>query len=710
MLDNLNKEQIDAVICTEGPLLVLAGAGSGKTRVITRRIAYLVKEKGVSPYNILAITFTNKAAKEMKQRVDELLAGRTEGMIISTFHSACVRILRRQITKLGFSSNFNIYDTQDSLSLIKTVIKDLELSDSQFNPKSMLSHFGSLKDEMIGPEEYTDSHASNFYEKNIGRIYTEYQKRLKKNNALDFDDIISHTVKIFQNHGDVLAYYQDRFRYILVDEYQDTNKLQFVLIDLLSGRYRNLCVVGDDDQSIFMWRGADIRNILSFEKNFRGTNVIKLEQNYRSTQTILAAANDVIRHNEGRKEKKLWTEKKEGDKIRINRSENEYHESRFIVNEIRSLVEQGVYEYNDFAILYRMNAQSRSVEDAFLASGVPYKVFGSMEFYKRKEVKDVLSYLKLIYNEFDSVSFERAVSVPKRGIGNSSLVKIRTEAESKDISMLKVAESPDPGQFGAAQKKNLEGFAAFINDMRMKAETMKPSLLIGEVIENTGIIDEYMKAEPFEYETRVENIRELISIAIQYEKDGITTLAELLETVSLVSDVETTEGSERYVSLMTLHSAKGLEFPVVFICGFEEGIFPSERSALEQKLLEEERRLCYVGITRAMELLYLTCTKNRTIFGKTRYAMISRFFSDIDPGLYEYDEGSGTDRMHVFVPLENKNKGTDYQPGERVLHKRFGRGTVLNITKDGDDNILEIDFEGKGKRRLMEEYANLEKM
>lgn len=711
MLDNLNSEQKKAVLCTKGPLLILAGAGSGKTRVITRRIAYLVKEEGVDPYNILAITFTNKAAKEMKERVEDLLGGSAQGMIISTFHSACVRILRKEIQKAGYSSNFNIYDSGDSLGLVKSVLKDLELSDSQFQPKAILSMLGKIKDSMRSPEEYGSEHAVGYYEQKVALVYAEYQKRLKKSNALDFDDIIYLTVKILSENKHVLEYYQERFRYILVDEYQDTNKLQFELIRLLAGRHRNLCVVGDDDQSIFMWRGANIQNILSFEKTFKGAKVVKLEQNYRSSANILEAANNVIKGNANRKEKKLWTDKEKGERIKLCRLLNEYHEGRFIAQEAKRLVDAGEYKYSDMAVLYRMNAQSRNIEEALLALSVPYIVFGGLEFYKRKEVKDVLAYLKLIYNENDAVSFERAVMFPKRGVGGGTIEKLRADADNRGISVFAAAREPDKDLFGPAQRKNLMEFSGLMDDLKNYSNSSVPSKIIARVIEKAGILKEYERTQPLEYEVREQNITELVSIALQHESDGIMTLSEFLETVALISDTDVEEEEDSRVSLMTLHSSKGLEFPVVFIAGFEEGIFPSERSMYEPAELEEERRLCYVGMTRAMDNLYLTCTQARTIFGKTAYYQVSRFFFDIPDDMAEEYKTDVAQRTQVwnnsYAPT---TKGAVLLLGDKVIHKRFGRGVVVDMVKEEKDTIIEIEFEGVGRRRLIEAYANLEKL
>ena len=717
MLDNLNKEQKKAVMCTEGPLLVFAGAGSGKTRVITRRIAYLVKEKGVDPYNILAITFTNKAAREMKTRVDKLLDGRTQGMIISTFHSACVRVLRREINKLGYTSNFNIYDTGDSTSILKTIIKELNFSDNKYNPKMLLAKFGTLKDETIGPDEYLDRYASNFFEVNVGKAYKEYQNRLKRNNAIDFDDIICLTVKLLSEFKHVRSYYQDRFKYILVDEYQDTNKMQFKLIELLTGERRNLCVVGDDDQSIFMWRGANIENILSFEKSFKGANVVKLEQNYRSTAKILAVANDIIKHNYSRKAKKLWTDKDGGENLKVYKLSNEYHEGRFITEEIRRFVGNGRYKYSDFAVLYRMNVQSRNIEDSLMSSGIPYKIFGGLKFYDRKEVKDVLAYLRLIYNESDMVAFERAISIPKRGIGQLTINKVLNASVSSGKSVLEIIKEASFDVFSAVQRKNLSGFSHLIESIKESSLSKLPSEIIGDIIEKTKIIEEYERIEPLEYEMRVDNIRELVSIALQQEKDGITTLDEFLEGVSLVSDVTTDEESDSFVSLMTLHSAKGLEFPVIFMAGFEEGIFPSEKSSMEPLEMEEERRLCYVGITRAMELLYMTYTSSRTIYGRTSYSRISRFFNDIDEERVDHDTGIKAETKKIEVErfirkpiVIHRKDDEEYSEGDRVIHKRFGIGKIVAISKEDNDTIIEIEFNDKKKRRFVAAYANLEKM
>ena len=742
LVNNLNNEQKEAVLCTEGPLLVLAGAGSGKTRVLTHRIAYLIKEKDVDPYNIIAITFTNKAAKEMKERVLELVGSNSQRMIISTFHSACVRFLRRDIEKINYGSNFNIYDTNDSLQVLKKVIKDLKLNDKNFNPRMMLSKFGKLKDQMISSDDFMENHAFNFYDQNVAKIYKEYQKRLKNNNAIDFDDIIYLTVKLFLENPQVLAYYNRRFRYILVDEYQDTNKLQFKLIELLASSHRNLCVVGDDDQSIFMWRGADVGNILGFENIFDDTKVIKLEQNYRSTGNILNAANAVIKNNYARKEKALWTSKGDGDKIEVDRLQNEYQEGRFIASKVKELVEKG-RSYSDFAVLYRMNVQSRSIEEALSAAGIRYKIFGGHKFYDRKEVKDVLAYLKLIYNESDYVALERALDFPKKGIGTRTVEKVMIVANDEDTSAMDIMRKADQKYILKSVKTKLIDFTILIDHFKKKAEEMTPSELIGYIIEKGAFREEYERREPLEYEGRIENIEELVSIALEQEKDGITTLSEFLENVSLVADIDDgEEASSEFVSLMTMHSAKGLEFPIVFIAGFEENIFPSERSLVSDDEMEEERRLCYVGITRAMEQLYLTNTSSRTIFGRTTYNNPSRFLSEIPEEFLDckltgvksvnatrssvnsfqnFGLGTGVGNLKnsqssspKFEMKSNLKPKADesfnYSQGDRVIHKRFGIGKILSITMEGEDTIVEIDFEQKGMRRLVAAYAKLEKM
>jgi DNA helicase-2/ATP-dependent DNA helicase PcrA len=632
LLKPLNNEQQKAVTHTEGPLLVLAGAGSGKTRVIAYRIAYLIKEKGVNPGNILAITFTNKAAGEMKERVNILVGKVSENMWVSTFHSACVRILRKDIEKIGFDRNFIIFDTSDQQIVIKDCLKKLNLDEKMHTPASMLSSIGRAKDEMLAPDEFLRIYEGDFRMRTTARVYKLYQDTLKQNNALDFDDIIMYTVKLFQEHPGILSYYQSKFKYIHVDEYQDTNTAQYYLVSLLARLHRNLCVVGDDDQSIYGFRGANIRNILDFEKEFKDVKVVKLEQNYRSTKIILDAANNIIKNNTGRKPKVLWTDNEKGCKIRFYQGQDEHDEAYFIACEINKSVKLKKKGYGSFAVLYRMNAQSRVIEETFIRKEIPYRIFGGLRFYDRKEIKDVLAYLRLIQNLNDNYSFKRIINVPRRGIGNATVEKLEIIAGHEKCGLFEAIDlaHKDTGLKRSVQK--LAEFRDMILDLAKTKENMAVSSLIGEVIEKSGILKELQNENTPEAQSRIENIRELISAALEFENTsegkGLDTF---LEHVSLVADIDNLDEENDNVVLMTLHSAKGLEFPTVFMAGMEEQVFPGYRSLYSKSELEEERRLCYVGITRAKEELYMTCTTYRTLFGKTAYNMVSRFVEEI-PG------------------------------------------------------------------------------
>ena len=679
LIKNLNKEQQEAVLHTEGPLLILAGAGSGKTRVVTHRIAHLIKNMGVFPGSILAITFTNKAAKEMKERVESLIGQAANNIWISTFHSACVRMLRRDIEKIGFDRSFVIFDTSDQQVVIRDCLKELNLNEKNYPPSNVLSTIGRAKDELIEPETFAKKNQADFRLSKIAEIYKLYQQKLKQNNALDFDDIIMYTIKLFMDNPAVLEYYQKRFKYIHVDEYQDTNKAQYTLISLLAHLHKNLCVVGDDDQSIYMFRGADITNILDFEKEFKGAKVIKLEQNYRSTKTILDAANCVIKNNAGRKQKSLWTNNDSGCKIRCFEGQNEHEEALFIAREINKIVQLQNLDYKDFAILYRMNAQSRVLEERLMREGIPYRIFGGLRFYDRKEIKDVIAYLRLIQNPSDNYAFKRIINVPKRGLGNVTVEAIENLASHQECSMFDIIMSAKGYPQLQRVVYKLEKFCDLINELRKLKDTLPVSVLIGEVIEKAGILSELENAKTTESEGRIENIKELISAALEFEKGGqleqseneevlekaldnsksddnnvqmeqITNhqtdnqidtslnigLEEFLANVSLVADIDNLDEVKNNVVLMTIHSAKGLEFPVVFIVGMEEGIFPGYRSLYNESELEEERRLCYVGITRAKEKLYMTNTSSRTLFGKTTNNRISRFMDEIP---YKYLDG-----------------------------------------------------------------------
>ena len=630
--DSLNPMQKEAVLHTEGPLLILAGAGSGKTRVLTHRVAYLIEEKQVNPWNILAITFTNKAAGEMRERVDQLVGFGAESIWVSTFHSTCVRILRRHIEYLGYTTNFSIYDSDDQKTLMKQVFKAMDVDTKQFKERSVLGTISSAKDKLIGPEEFLLNAGQDFRQRRIGEIYKEYQKRLKKNNALDFDDLIVKTVELFQNNSQVLNYYQERFRYIMVDEYQDTNLAQFKLISLLASRYRNLCVVGDDDQSIYRFRGADIGNILSFEETFPGAKVIKLEQNYRSTQNILNAANGVIRHNRGRKDKTLWTANGEGDLIRFKQFDTAREEADFVAREIRD----SSYAYQDQAVLYRTNAQSRLLEERCIFYNVPYRLVGGVNFYQRKEIKDILAYLKTIANGVDDLSALRIINVPKRGIGATTMGKVTIFASEHGMSLYDALREARqiPGIGKAAEK--ITNFIGQMESFRARAQSEDYTIqdLIEGIMDETGYQQELEAEGEVESQTRLENIEELVNKAVSYEEDSEhPTLDEFLEQVALVADIDNMDESENRVTLMTLHSAKGLEFPKVYLVGLEDGLFPSMMSinSDDKTDMEEERRLCYVGITRAKNELVITSARQRMVNGETRYCKPSRFMEEV-PG------------------------------------------------------------------------------
>jgi len=750
LINGLNKEQQEAVLHTDGPLLILAGAGSGKTRVLTHRIAYLIKKKGVYPSSILAITFTNKAAKEMKERTARLLGDMAEDMWVSTFHSICVRILRRDIEKIGYTRNFVIFDSTDQQTLVKDCIKELNLNEKNFPYREVLSIIGRAKDELIEPDIYTKMNAADFRLGKIAKIYELYQKKLKNNNALDFDDIILMTIKLFLDNPPVLEYYQHKFKYILVDEYQDTNTAQYTLISLLAQEYKNLCVVGDDDQSIYGWRGANIRNILDFEKEFKGCKVVKLEQNYRSTQSILNAANNVIKNNTGRKRKSLWTENPVGGGIQLFEGGNEHEEAFFVAREIKRLVQDGNRNYRDFAILYRMNAQSRVLEETLMKDGIPYRIFGGLRFYDRKEIKDIIAYLRVIQNPADDIALKRIINVPKRGIGNTTVDTAERVAVSRSCSIYSIVSSASEISELQRPASKLGEFTSLINGFMAQLEGMSVSELIGEVIQKSGILAELEAENTIEARSRIENIKEMISSALEFEEQSEEKgLEAFLANVSLVSDIDNLEGEQDTVVLMTLHSAKGLEFPVVFMVGLEEGVFPGMRSMGDDNELEEERRLCYVGMTRARENLYMTNTFSRTLFGNTTYNKASRFLKEIPAelidcgtmptkkadsftersgksftGSWENNFSAGGSRMSgsssgfngTVLPFinpapVNKPAGTiDFKPGDNVVHKKFGVGTITSVEKDNEDYRLEIQFRNSGMKRLMAAFANLTKL
>lgn len=765
LLDALNEPQRQAVMATDGPLLILAGAGSGKTRVLTHRTAYLIEECGVNPYNIMAITFTNKAAGEMRERIDQMVGYGSESIWVCTFHSTCVRILRRYIDRLGFGTNFTIYDSDDQKTLMKDICKRLEIDTKMYKEKMFLSAISSAKDELIDPIEFETRAAGDYVKRKQAQVYREYQQALKQNNALDFDDLIMKTVELFKLDKEVLASYQDRFRYIMVDEYQDTNTAQFELIRLLALKYQNLCVVGDDDQSIYKFRGANIYNILNFEHHFPDATVIKLEQNYRSTQNILDAANAVIANNQGRKEKRLWTDNGAGDKITFEQLDTAAEEADFVARDIARRVRKGEYQYKDCAILYRTNAQSRLFEECFITANIPYKIFGGVNFYARKEVKDLLAYLKTIDNGQDDLAVRRIINIPKRGIGAASINKVALYAQEQEISFydaLCVAEQV-PGLGKAAAK--IRPFVLFIQSMKAKAKLLSVADLLQEVIETTGYVRELEAEGTDEAEARIENIDELISKAVDYaEGEEAPTLNGFLENVALVADIDSFDENSDYVVLMTLHSAKGLEFPNVYLAGLEDGLFPSYMSITSdnsQAEIEEERRLAYVGITRAKKNLTITSARVRMVRGQTQYGKVSRFVREIPPELLsgkiydpktkeepieqstfqkarkafrtvpsyggsgygkEVGEGYGS-TFHsskatkpVYTKVENQRDfgsagGTlSYQVGDRVRHIKFGDGEVMAIVSGGRDYEVTVDFDKAGTKKMFASFAKLKKV
>lgn len=765
LLDALNEPQRQAVMATDGPLLILAGAGSGKTRVLTHRTAYLIEECGVNPYNIMAITFTNKAAGEMRERIDQMVGYGSESIWVCTFHSTCVRILRRYIDRLGFGTNFTIYDSDDQKTLMKDICKRLEIDTKMYKEKMFLSAISSAKDELIDPIEFETRAAGDYVKRKQAQVYREYQQALKQNNALDFDDLIMKTVELFKLDKEVLASYQDRFRYIMVDEYQDTNTAQFELIRLLALKYQNLCVVGDDDQSIYKFRGANIYNILNFEHHFPDATVIKLEQNYRSTQNILDAANAVIANNQGRKEKRLWTDNGAGDKITFEQLDTAAEEADFVARDIARRVRKGEYQYKDCAILYRTNAQSRLFEERFITANIPYKIFGGVNFYARKEVKDLLAYLKTIDNGQDDLAVRRIINIPKRGIGAASINKVALYAQEQEISFydaLCVAEQV-PGLGKAAAK--IRPFVLFIQSMKAKAKLLSVADLLQEVIETTGYVRELEAEGTDEAEARIENIDELISKAVDYaEGEEAPTLNGFLENVALVADIDSFDENSDYVVLMTLHSAKGLEFPNVYLAGLEDGLFPSYMSITSdnsQAEIEEERRLAYVGITRAKKNLTITSARVRMVRGQTQYGKVSRFVRGIPPELLsgkiyepktkeepieqstfqkarkafrtvpsyggsgygkEVGEGYGSTfrsskaTKPVYTKVENQRDfgsaggALSYQVGDRVRHIKFGDGEVMAIVSGGRDYEVTVDFDKVGTKKMFASFAKLKKI
>ena len=765
LLESLNDKQKEAVLATDGPCLVIAGAGSGKTKVLTHKIAYDI-ESGIKPWNILAITFTNKAANEMKERIEKLIGDAAKDLWMGTFHSICVRILRRYIDRIGYKTDFVIFDTSDQKTLIKECLKTLKVDDKIFTDRGVLSEISNGKNEMLEPKAYGVKYAGDFRKKTIAEIYELYQRRLRENNAIDFDDIINFTIKILSENPDVLDYYTEKFKYILVDEYQDTNKAQFTLVSLLASKYGNVTAVGDNDQGIYSFRGADISNILNFERDFPGTRIIKLEQNYRCTGNILKAANAVIKHNENKYDKKLWTENEEGHLPCIYCGEDEYDEGRYIVEQINHLKTEEYYKNSDFTILYRMNAQSRAIEDILMREGIPYKVIGGLKFYERKEIKDIIAYLRLIHNSADNLSLKRIINEPKRGIGKTSIEQIQEISDKTGNSMYEIIRNAQ--EYGLTRVfSNSRDFIEQIEYLKSKKDELKISDLIKETLNKTGYTKALENENSVEAETRIENLEEFLTVAIEFEEESAdNTLAEFLENITLSSDIDGMEDQDNSITLMTLHSAKGLEFPVVFLVGMEEGIFPGYKTIGEPQALEEERRLFYVGITRAKQYLYLTCAKHRTIFGSTSYNQVSRFVKEIPEELLEgyaevverksvdkeefkdygyrwsYGKGQtvktfkmseedksavaktigeqGTKSEYQYRTAEsflnsikqnNQTNDVDlskYQVGQRVYHKKFGEGTITKLEQEGNDVKVDLEFDKAGHKRLMAKFAGLE--
>ena len=762
ILKGLNDKQYEAVVNTDGPVLVIAGAGSGKTKVLTHKIAYLIQEKNILPWNILAITFTNKAANEMKERIAGLVGETAKDIWMGTFHSICVRILRKHIDQIGYDSSFIIFDTSDQKSLIKKCLKELQIDDKQFSEKIVQTEISNAKNDMLEPGEYAFKVHGDFRRERIATVYELYQKKLKENNAIDFDDIINFTIKIFNERPEIANYYSSKFKYVLVDEYQDTNKSQFTLVKMLAEVNQNITVVGDNDQGIYSFRGADIANILNFEKDFKNTKIIKLEQNYRCTGNILKAANAIIKNNETKYEKKLWTQNDDGALPRVYSADNEYDEASFIVEQISRLKREENYKYSDFAILYRMNTQSRAIEDILRREAIPYKMVGGLKFYERKEIKDIISYLRLAQNPSDNLSLIRIINEPKRGIGKTSLDQVEQMANHNETSMYEIIKDANLYGLNRVYLKSRE-FIDLIEDARAKKDTMKVSEFIQYILKKSGYIKALEEEKTIEAENRLENLDEFLTVAMEFEKEEAeNTLQDFLEGMTLSSDIDNVEETEDSVTLMTLHSAKGLEFPAVFLVGMEEGIFPGFRSIGEPEAIEEERRLCYVGVTRARENLFLTCSKMRTVFGSTSCNAPSRFLEEIPQELLDgYDEAFGTgikkqkeEKEYAWTYGNSKIKSyninsiasktvaaassafgkassfgrsaesflsglgkstssesvdlSKYSAGVRVFHKKFGEGVITKTEPEGEDLKVDISFDKVGHKRLMAKFAKLE--
>ncbi|EPN9408972.1 DNA helicase PcrA [Enterococcus faecium] len=737
LLNGMNPRQKEAVLHTDGPLLLMAGAGSGKTRVLTHRIAYLIEEKEVNPWNILAITFTNKAAKEMKERVNAILASGGEDVWVSTFHSMCVRILRRDVDFIGYNRNFTIIDSSEQLTLMKRILKELNIDPKKYDPRSILGTISQAKNSLQTPQDFAKMQGS-YYEEIVAKCYAAYQKELQYNQCMDFDDLIMNTIRLFEEHPDSLTYYQNKFHYIHVDEYQDTNHAQYTLVNLLAGRFRNLCVVGDADQSIYGWRGADMQNILDFEKDYPDAAVILLEQNYRSTKNILSAANQVIENNSNRKPKNLWTENKEGNKITYYRADNERDETRFIVDRMQEEIRSNHRNYGDFAILYRTNAQSRVMEETLLKANIPYKMVGGHKFYDRKEIKDILAYLNVLANPQDSISFERIVNSPKRGIGPGSIEKLRSFASLHEWPLLEAAQNVELANIGGKAGQQLGSFGEMIQEVTQMIPYLTVTELTKEVLDRSGYLEDLKIQNTLEAQARIENLEEFLTVTQEFDKQfeqqneedadaPEEKLTVFLNDLALVSDIDNLEEDASQVTLMTLHAAKGLEFPVVFLIGLEEGVFPLSRALMEESELEEERRLAYVGITRAEEALYLTNAFSRTLYGRTQYNRPSRFLEEIDQELLEIEGMRPTPKKTpVFakktaysykqpetavVSSKSATGGekNSWKPGDKVKHKKWGLGTVVRVSGTSKDLELDVAFPSQGVKRLLAAFAPIEK-
>lgn len=746
LLNGMNPKQKEAVVCTEGPLLLMAGAGSGKTRVLTHRIAYLIEEKGINPWNILAITFTNKAAKEMKERVKGLMGIEGEDVWVSTFHSMCVRILRRDVDHIGYSRNFTIIDSSEQLTLMKRVLKELNIDPKKYDPRSILGAISNAKNGLLTPADYQETQG-DFFTQIVGRCYEIYQKELRQNQCMDFDDLIMNTIRLFKENPEALAFYQNKFQYIHVDEYQDTNHAQYTLVNMLAARFKNLCVVGDADQSIYGWRGADMQNILDFEKDYPEAEVILLEQNYRSTKTILEAANQVIQNNRNRRDKSLWTENHEGPRIKYYRGQTERDEGQFVVREIQNQIANEGRDYGDFAVLYRTNAQSRAVEDILVKSNIPYTMVGGHKFYDRKEIKDILAYLSAIANPDDSISLERIINVPKRGVGPGSLDKLRQFAELHGFPLLEAAQNIELSNVTGKAAKELGKFGQIMAEFHQMIPYLTITELTEEILEKSGYKEELRIQNTLESQARLENLEEFLTVTKEFDKQYANRSEEegdapedklsiFLNDLALFSDLDNYEEETTQVTLMTLHAAKGLEFPVVFLVGMEENLFPLSRSLMEESELEEERRLAYVGITRAEEKLYFTNAFSRTLYGRTQYNQASRFVAEIESDLLEgtsarpaqpiqSNTSRGTFNPKVFKPVyqqaqsakpavstkkETGGDTSDWKAGDKVSHKKWGTGTVVRVSGKAKDMELDVAFAQQGVKRLLAAFAPIEKI